>query len=160
MKTLYTYIIAVSAVILLCTNQLSGQERGKGLQKIDQYEKANLIDALQMDEKTSITFFTKRRDFKEKQRITTEQISSQIEELRVILDSKTAEKDINKIKKYNDDLLRLEAEMHKLRTDYLHSLSDILTPEQIGKYIIFEKDFRKDIRNAVINQKRWHGGKE
>ncbi len=160
MKTLFIYILAAAAIIFISPGQLEAQSKGKGNHKIDQYEKANLIDALQMDEKTSTKFFTKRREFKEKQRAAIEQIERLIEELRGVLNSNSQDKDINKIKKYNDELLRLEIQMHKLRTDYRFSLGEILTPEQIGKYIIFEKDFRKDIRDAVINQKRGHSGKE
>jgi len=53
-----------------------------------------------------------------------------------------------------NSLLELESQMHKQREDFLNSLKDILTPEQILKTMIFEVKFREEVKDALIRREK------
>lgn len=105
-----------------------------------------------MNDDVSIKFFNRRREFKQKQREIGEQAEKVIDELQSVL--KGQDKDINRLKKLNEDLLRLEAQRQKQRLDYMTSLTDLLSPEQIAKLAIFERDFKKEIREALSHRRQ------
>ena len=156
MKNILRYAFLLLGLALLIPTVSHAQRGGKGqnLAKVDQLEKVRLLDILQMNDETSIKFFNRRREFKEKQRQIGEQSEAVINELEGILKSKTADKEVNKLKKLNDELLKLESQRQKQRLDYLTSLSDLLTPEQVAKLAVFERDFRKEIRDALSHRRQ------
>ncbi len=131
-----------------------GEGRQRNMKKVEQLEKAKLIDELGMNDELSIKFFNRRREFKEKQRSTIEQIDKVIDEIKILIESKSAEKDLAKVKYLNSERIKLESTMQKQRLDYLNSLSDLLSPLQISKYIVFEREFRKEIKEAVFRQRK------
>jgi len=49
------------------------------------------------------------------------------------------------IKKFTDFV----AESRGMEMKFLTSLTEILTPEQLAKYIIFERNFRKELRELL-----------
>ena len=71
---------------------------------------------------------------------------------------KSLESDEKKDNKFYEakinSLLELESQMHKQREDFLNSLKDILTPEQILKTMIFEVKFREEVKDALIRREK------
>jgi Spy/CpxP family protein refolding chaperone len=153
MKHHRIFILVLFAIFIAFTHAGQAQhgERGKNLAKVDQLEKVKLIDALQMNDETSIKFFNRRRAFKEKQRSTMQQMDNALDELQGIVKS-SGEKDLNRMKALNEELIRLESQFHRQREDYLAGLSEILTTEQISKLAVFERDFRREIKDAILKK--------
>ena len=48
----------------------------------------------------------------------------------------------------------MQLQFDKGRVDFVNSLSDILSYEQIGKLIIFEKRFRNEVRKLLIKERK------
>ena len=137
--------------------QNDGQEEGTHkrrapMKKIEELEKIKLLDVLNLDEAISAKLFTRRNqnrtkiwDFEDKINNVLQSIESAIK--------KGKDKDVSKIQKLNEDYCNLSMDVEKEKLSYLRSLSDILTPEQIGKYIVFERKFREEIRDLLMKER-------
>ena len=53
-----------------------------------------------------------------------------------------------------DDYLKNEQEIPKRKSEFIMSLSDILTPEQISKFLVFELRFKEEIRDIILKERR------
>jgi Spy/CpxP family protein refolding chaperone len=158
-KLLFT--IALSFVFTAAVlPQDFGQEEGSHkrrapMKKIEELEKIKLLDVLNLDEAASAKLFTRRNqdrtkiwDLEDKINNTLQNIESEIK--------KGKDKDVSKIQKLNEDYCNLSMDVEKEKLSFLRSLSDILTPEQIGKYIVFERKFREEIRNLLMKERSKH----
>jgi hypothetical protein len=129
-----------------------GHKRRAPMKKIEELEKIKLLDVLNLDEATSAKLFTRRNlnrtkiwDYEDKINFDLQNIEFEIK--------KGKDKDVSKIQKLNEDYFNLSMEVEKEKLSYLRSLSDILTPEQIGKYIVFERKFREEIRDLLMKER-------
>jgi hypothetical protein len=62
-------------------------------------------------------------------------------------------KESTQLKKMNDEYLRAFGALQKIRADYFNSLSDLLSPEQIAKLIVFEKRFREELQDMMFKNR-------
>ena len=122
------------------------------MKKIEELEKIKLLDVLNLDEATSVKLFTRRNqdrtkiwDYEDKINNVLQNIESEVK--------KGSDKDVSKIQKLNEDFCNLSMDVEKEKLSFLRSLSDILNPEQIGKYIVFERKFRDEIRNLLMKER-------
>lgn len=142
---------------LITLTQLNAQQRGEGMKRIEQLEKLKLIEVLNMDEETTVKFFSQRRDYYSKRRSLTFKIDSLYINLEETLKSNRYKADDVSYKKMIDELLTAEKNLILLRNDYISTLTGLLNNEQISKYVIFEKRFREEIREMVEKHRRRRG---
>lgn len=153
---MYKLIITLLAIILLTSISFPQKMDERGMKhrgKLEQLEKIKLIEALDLDEETSIRFFSRRNESRK-----------EIQELEIRTDDIIAEleKSFNYGDKSKDDLqkrltsdlLKTRESIETKRNQFINSLNDILTTEQIAKLIVFEKKFRDEIRNVLLNKER------
>ena len=153
---MYKLIITLLAIILLTSISFPQKMEERGMKhrgKLEQLEKIKLIEALDLDEETSIRFFSRRNESRK-----------EIQELEIRTDDIIAEleKSFNNGDKSKDDLqkrltsdlLKTRESIETKRNQFINSLNDILTTEQIAKLIVFEKKFRDEIRNVLLNKER------
>lgn len=153
---MYKLLITLLAIILLTSISFPQKMEERGMKhrgKLEQLEKIKLIEALDLDEETSIRFFSRRNESRK-----------EIQELEIRTDDIIAEleKSFNNGDKSKDDLqkrltsdlLKTRESIETKRNQFINSLNDILTTEQIAKLIVFEKKFRDEIRNVLLNKER------
>lgn len=153
---MYKLLITLLAIILLTSISFPQKMDERGMKhrgKLEQLEKIKLIEALDLDEETSIRFFSRRNESRK-----------EIQELEIRTDDIIAEleKSFNYGDKSKDDLqkrltsdlLKTRESIETKRNQFINSLNDILTTEQIAKLIVFEKKFRDEIRNVLLNKER------
>ena len=117
--------------------------------KIDQLEKIKLIESLEMDEETTLRFFSRRNEHKieiEKLMDRTDEIISQMEIIFKSGKVYTEEELKSLINEAND----IHTQIVKSKSDFINSLDDILTTEQIAKLIIFERRFKDELKRAMF----------
>jgi tyrosyl-tRNA synthetase len=108
---------------------------------------------LQMDEETTLRFFSRKSAHKLEQDEIQEKIKSNIDNLDVILKSSKAAT-TEELKSKIDEINNLELQLEKNKVEFINSLSDILSYEQIAKMIIFEKRFRNEVRKLLMRDRR------
>jgi len=122
-------------------------------EKFEELEKIKLIETLQMDEETTLRFFSRQSEHKNEQREIMDEIKKDIDDLDAMLKSGrpvTTEE----LKKKINDINDLELKLDQNRVAFISSLSDILSFEQIAQLIIFERTFRNEVRKMIMKDRR------
>ena len=147
-------IIISSLIALIFTTTLFAQrgegpgEWGRMGGKIEQLEKIKIIEELNMDEETTLKFFSRRNEHREKQRALIEYRDQLFKTLSENFDS---EEDIN-YKEKTVEIFEIEKKMTTERVDFFNSLTDILTEKEMVQLIIFEFKFRNEVRHQFMKQ--------
>ena len=147
--------IILFAIILLTSISFPQQMREKGMKhrdKLEQLEKIKLIEALDLDEETSIRFFARRNDSKKEIQELDKKADAIIFELEKSFNSDDKNQD-EKQKQLISGMLKTRESIELRRNQFINSLDDILSTEQIAKLIVFEKKFRDEIRNVLFERK-------
>ena len=148
MKTLicilFVFIITAPAFAQEPSHSRMG---GKG--KIEELEKIKLIDALQMDEETTLRFFARRSEHQNKIKELSKKADDQLDKISEYIKN-NSDKNTKEIKKMINDYLAYGEDISRERVDFITSLSDILSYEQISKLLIFEKKFRDELRKILF----------
>jgi len=120
--------------------------------KIFQLEKIKLIETLQMDEETTLRFFSRRS----KTENVIDSLRKNIDDLLNKIDQK-----ISGNNQTNDKVLKsliekvgeIRLKIDQKRIDFVKSLSDILTTKQIAKFVVFEKKFRDELAKSLMKDR-------
>ena len=125
----------------------SAEKREEVRKKIEAIRIWRLTEELKLDTDTSgklsallSSVERKRRDIQREQRETTMQ-------LRDIL--KSQKPDENKMKQCIDKLQSNHRAMQELRNDELKGMKEILTVEQQARYLVFQQDFQREMRDMI-----------
>lgn len=129
-----------------------GKHRNRGGdpgKKLEQLEKVKLIEYLNLDEETMVKLFTRRNEHRKLMDDRNDAADDLIDSLEDLIDdnkngSKNAELTAM-IAKFNTHM----EETQRLQRGFLTSLSDILPPDALAKYIVFERNFRKELRELL-----------
>lgn len=150
--------INLSLLILLMLSTTLFAQKGKwqdeeAREKFEQLEKIKLIETLEMDEETTLRFFARRSEHRKQQDEIQEKIRQKIDNLDVIFKSGRVAT-VDEIKSDVNEITNLQLQLDKGRVDFVNSLSDIFSYEQIAKLIIFEKKFKNEVRKLLIKERR------
>lgn len=149
-------ILSLFVVLFLATISYPQKMREKIRQnknKLEQLEKVKLIEALNLTEDVAVRFFSRRNESRNE----IETLESKADNLLIDLENTFNQNDKNlesKQKQLISDFLKTKESIDQKRILFIKSLDDILTTEQLAKLIIFEKRFRDEIRNILLDKKR------
>jgi hypothetical protein len=121
------------------------------MKKIEELEKVKLLDVLNLDEGVAAKLITRRNQDRSRIWDIEDKINDVLDKIKSELKGK--DKDVTKIQKLNESYMNLTMDVEKEKLNFLRSLSDILTPEQVGKFIVFERKFREDIRDLLMKER-------
>ena len=147
--------LPVIIIFILFSSGYSQQRMRQGqdqrpLQRIEQWERLKLIDALSLNEETAIRFFARRHENQKKMKEILDQRDNAIRELED--DIRSENQNDATFKDKLNALLSLENNISKERENFLRSLSDLLSPMQIAKLVVFESRFRKEVRESLMGK--------
>ena len=149
-------IILLMIVILLFADfafaQIKRDRHKRGDSKIEKLEKIKLIEALEMDEETTLRFFSRRAEHRQLM----QSLQQDAEEIMIELEKALQSDKITdaELKTLMDNYLVSEKNMISQRNLFLNSLNDLLTTEQIARLIIFEKKFKQELRDVIIRERQ------
>ncbi len=149
-------MILVVLIVMSLTLYSQSDDKKKSTRhskKYEQLEKIKLLEILNLDEESSIKFFVRRNQSREKIHQLINDLNTVYSELETLLETEKESKS-----KYYDLLIEKALSIDKkiIEEKYysLKSLSDILTKEQIAKVILFDRNFKKDVRNLLLERGR------
>ncbi|MBU2491396.1 MAG: hypothetical protein KJ571_02145 [Bacteroidetes bacterium] len=122
-------------------------------QRIEQLEKLKLIEVLNMDEETTLKFFARQNKHRDDNLKLEEQRENLVDQLEAYF---TSGKELPKgedFESFNKKVLEIDKKMINHRIEFLKSLNDLLSEEQISKLIVFEFKFRREIRDLILNKR-------
>ena len=145
---IFTLIVLTS----IAYPQQMKERKMKNMEKLEQLEKIKLIESLDMDEDTSVRFFARRNESKREIQELEKKTDDIIFELEKSFNSEDKYQD-EKQKQLISEMLKDREAIEMKRNQFIKSLDDILSTEQIAKLIVFEKRFREEIRNVLFDRK-------
>ncbi len=128
-------------------------QRGEGPRgRIEQLEKIKLLETLDLDEETSVRFFSRRNDFKEEHKEIINKRDEILLEIELNLQKERTSDEFDYQSALNN-LSDIEKRIIKHREVFISSLKDILTIEQIAKFVVFESKFMREVRDALMRRR-------
>ena len=152
MKKLLMIIFTLIVLTSIAYPQQMKERKMKNMEKLEQLEKIKLIESLDMDEDTSVRFFARRNESKREIQELEKKTDDIIFELEKSFNSEDKYQD-EKQKLLISEMLKNRETIEMRRSQFINSLDDILSTEQIAKLIVFEKRFREEIRNVLFDRK-------
>ncbi|MDT3696543.1 MAG: hypothetical protein ROY99_09120 [Ignavibacterium sp.] len=152
MKKILLTLFLVGIISFVGIPQRMHDKPNKHKNKLAQLEKAKLIDALELDEETAIRFFARRNQSKKD----IDELEKKSDEIIAQLENTMKDKDSHKEenqKRLITDLLKTKQQIESEKQKFINSLSDILSTEQIARFVVFEKRFREEIRNVLFDRR-------
>lgn len=158
MKQIILFLSFFFSLVIGVNAQSLGMRPSNPMKKIEELEKIKLIESLQMNEETTLRFFSRWDQFKNNQHKLVKSSNEILDKLdREVSTNK--EKNNPEINKMIDLYFGIEKQLQKNKRDFIYSLKDILDQNQIAKLLVFEKKFKDEIRNVLFRQRR-HGPME
>lgn len=129
-----------------------GQEpegrREEIMKKVETLRKWRLIEELNMDEETAAKFLPVLSSLEEKRRVLDRENRETMREIRGYLDARNPDE-----KRLKDGLEKLEKnrqELMELRNREIQAAKDFLTVEQQARYLIFQREFQREVREIIM----------
>jgi hypothetical protein len=145
-------IAVLAAVFCICLSY--GQDRPgqfRAQQRVEQFKKLRMIEALKLDDDTSIRFFTKYNKHEEVMRDINKQRDDLIDQLQ---DMRKSDSDAAGMEKIFTDLTALDTKQTEERVRFLDDLKTVLSTKQIADLIIFERNFARNVRQVMQEMAR------
>jgi len=154
MKVLFFTLILMIVVSLQSLSQIHDRPPQHMRDKLNQLEKIKLIEALEMNEETTLRFFSRRSEHQTKMEKLNERADEIITQMEVIF---KAEKVYNEaeLKSMIEEANTIHTVIMQEKSDFINSLDDILTTEQIAKLIIFERRFKDELKRAMFKGRKY-----
>ncbi len=150
MKTkLLVFALLLTVMVTAQTQHKRMNHMQKVKNKIEELEKIKLIEILDLKDEAMIKFLNRRKDFIERNSQLEEKKNKQIDNLRESIDNL----DEQKGKVMIDEILATDEEIVKNRREFVYSLKDLLNNKQIAKFIIFERNFKKELKELLLKKR-------
>lgn len=153
--TIFAIFIFIFAISSNLTAQDQPPMRGPGAERIEQFKKIRLMEALKMDDETSIRFFNRYNKYLETVRVIQKDHNKLIDKLQELGNSNANNSDIELVIK---DIGMNEEKIAETRSKFLDELKDVISIKQIAEYVVFERNFTKNLREIMrdIAKERWN----
>ncbi len=156
MKKLVVFLFVFQTVVFAQPG--SEKWHGKmGPERIERFKKMRLIETLNLPEETAIRFNAKYNSHENRIREIRKASETVQEKLADLLrryedqdkQPKFSEKEIKELQNLIDQLESYRKERNIEEERYFKELRELFTPEQIAKYYLFERNFEKELREAL-----------
>jgi len=121
------------------------------MRRMDELEKTKLIDILDLDEDSFIKFFARRKEFKNTQFIAFQKKDSLLNFLEANL--KSGDKSDEDNLKLVNEIIEVDQYSSKLHSQFISSLKEILPNSELIKYVVFERAFRRELRDSIMRHR-------
>ncbi len=122
--------------------------------KLNQLEKIKLIEVLEMNEETTLRFFSRRNEHQTKIDELAKRADEIITQMEVIFKAGKVYTEAA-LKSLIEEANTIHTEIVQTKSDFINSLDDILTTDQIAKLIIFERRFKEELKRAMFKRRKY-----
>ena len=162
MKRMYSMIVVLSLASLALFS-IGYAQQGKGnppgpraRERVEQLRKMKLIETLGLDEEKSVRFISRFSRHQEQMHSLFTERSAVVDELeQAIKDSRKSE-----YSKLIDGALVIDRKIFDEREKFIQSLDDLLTKQQQAKFLVFDRNFNRDLRDMIFDVRRGPPGRE
>ena len=149
-------LIPLLLIIVLFSTTLNAQRNHDGKHKVPerimQLEKIKLIETLEMDEETTLKFFARKSEFDREVEEIQKAIDEKLDRMEQLVNSDNLQDE--EFKTALDELNLMHTKLVENKTNFIKSLNDILSYQQIAKLVLFERKFREELRRAIFKDRK------
>lgn len=149
--------VLLFALQVASAQRMSAQRRGpdrapeQRMERLQHLKKLRLMEVLKLNEEESIRFFTRYNKFEEELRDLEHERNDIIDDLETQL--KEGQK-VESLEKGFDDLFALGQKVVDARIRFYKEVRGMLTPQQVARLIVFERNFTRDLREIIQDVQR------
>jgi hypothetical protein len=140
------YLLMPFAIATILFSQEMPLRSGPAGERLEQFKKVQLLEALKLDEETSVRFLARYQKHQDAIREINQKRNGLIDQLQTMSRSGSNDADVEKTIR---DLIATETKVTEARNKFLSDLKEILSMKQIARLIAFERNFYRDIRDIV-----------
>ncbi len=150
-KYCYSLLIAI-CLAPVATNAQMHRSMGQrpALERVESLKKVRMMEALKLDENQSVKVFARYNNHREMMHALENESRGLFDKLDSQIQAGASDAEFNQTFAALLDIDRKKTEM---RTKFINDLRDVLTTKQIAEYVAFERNFARDLREAVRDVK-------
>jgi hypothetical protein len=162
MKILRTLMLVLISILFMLTQVVAQDQlrmQGPAAERIAQYKKMRLMEVVQMNEETSVRFFARYNKHEENIRDIGRERNDMIDHLQKLSKSNSNDASLENVIR---DIGMSEKKLLEERTKFIKELRDILSLKQLSQFIVFERNFNKNLRELMrdVARDRWNRRKD
>ena len=154
MKILFLTIGLIIVSSIQSISQMHDNPPHRMRDKLNQLEKIKLIEVLEMNEETTLRFFSRRNEHQVKIDELAKRGDEIITQMEVIFKAGKVYTEAE-LKSLIEEANTIHTEIVQTKSNFINSLDDILTTEQIAKLIIFERRFKDELKRAMFKRRKY-----
>ena len=144
-------LLVASASSSLAQPRYGDRSQGPAFDRIESYKKVRMLEALKLDEQQSVKFVTRYTKHVETMRGFEKDRNTLVDKLDTLSQSDVSDGT------YDETfgvLLDIDKKIANERLHFLTELQEVLSNRQIAQYIVFERNFMKELRQAIRDVQR------
>ncbi len=160
MRTLALLLLVAAATTALA--QPFGPPGGppggpRSMERVEQFRKVRLVEMLALSEDQSVRFFARLNEHETAMRALGREKSDLLDRLERLVRNEAPAKEFEAM---IPQVTAIDDRVNTERRRFFDGLSDLLTVEQRGKFLLFERQFERELREAMreVRQRRYRGG--
>jgi len=158
MKRILAITILTSLMLLIVSATVSAQgrmgrgfgnpeKRGMHMKNLESLRLLKLLEVLDLDENQNDRFISAFSKFRKNSKSIREQIENEVTDLREYLSQENRAD--NAILEKVDLIVKNREEIEQERKKFFERIKDILTPEQLGRMMVFQERFERELLEQV-----------
>lgn len=152
MRTSAVTLLLVSIMAgLVFAQPPEGMGNRRAMERLEHFKKIRMVEALDLDDETGVKLVSRYNKHRERMKDLESERKEVIGKLESLVGGNAAE---GEYQKCFTELNETEKKIADVRKRFMDDLKEVLTTKQIAQYLIFERDFMKDVRNAVKDVQR------
>ena len=143
--------LLLPAIVFLVMSFIQPLQAGDPLvvDRIEQLRKVRMIEALDLSEEQSVRFFARLHDLNKSKEKIRQQKTAMLDKLERMVR--------NDVKEYRDIFPQIathESEALEVEREFFNGLSEFLSDEQRAKFLLFERQFQRELQDALTSIQR------
>ncbi len=136
-------------MFILCIASAQPQHenmRPRAMERLESFKKVRMLETLKLDEQTGLKLVNKYTKHREMVKDIEQQRSKIIDKLEEQVKGNVSDAEYQKT---FSEFIDIESKIAEARGKFLIELKEILTSKQIAEYMIFERNFARDLRDIM-----------
>ena len=131
----------------------------RGAERIEQLRKVRLVEMLDLKEEQSVRFLARLNDHENSRRKIMQEKMDLLDKIERLVRNEADSKEIEAL---FPQVAALDMKLSGEREKFFNSLTDLLTVQQRAQFLLFERQFERELREAMkeVRRDRFRRGEE
>ena len=139
-------MILVLLTVAAATGQPMREPGSRPSERVEQWKKLRMIEMLDLTEEQSIRFFARLNEHEKQKKELMKKKGDALDKIDRLIRIEAADEEFGEV---FAEISSVNGNLVQLQNNFFEGLQEILTTEQRGKLLLFERHFDRQLRNAV-----------